>query len=209
MDQRCPEAVREAQLPARSQHLPSGRSRIMIFTSPHPPVEIPETTLTSFVLQRAEQNAAKVAITDVSGDREYTYGQLASAVRRAAGGLHARGFGKGDVLAMLTPNVPEYPIAFHAAALAGGTVVALNPLDTTDDLASRLNEAGASLLVTLPSELAQATALAGRAAQGNRPGQPDRGRGDPGIRGGRGRNVVQLAARPRRRAARAADRPGA
>jgi acyl-CoA synthetase (AMP-forming)/AMP-acid ligase II len=134
----------------------------MIFTSPHPPVEIPETTLTSFVLQRAEQNAAKVAITDVSGDREYTYGQLASAVRRAAGGLHARGFGKGDVLAMLTPNVPEYPIAFHAAALAGGTVVALNPLDTTDDLASRLNEAGASLLVTLPSELAKATALASR-----------------------------------------------
>ena len=134
----------------------------MIFTSPHPPVHVPETTLTSFVLQRAEQNAAKVAIADVSGQREYTYGELASAVRRAASGLHARGFGKGDVLAMLAPNVPEYPIAFHAAAMAGGTVVVLNPLDTMDDLAAHLNEVGASLLVTLPSELAKATALVSR-----------------------------------------------
>jgi acyl-CoA synthetase (AMP-forming)/AMP-acid ligase II len=134
----------------------------MIFTSPHPPVHVPETTLTSFVLQRAEQNAAKVAIADVSGEREYTYAELASAVRRAASGLHARGFGKGDVLAMLAPNVPEYPIAFHAAAMAGGTVVVLNPLDTMDDLAAHLNEVGASLLVTLPSELAKATALASR-----------------------------------------------
>lgn len=127
-----------------------------------PDVEIPETSLTAFVLRKAEQYGDTVATVDFTGDNEYTFAELAAAVRRVAAGLHARGFGKGDVLAMLAPNVPEYPIAFHAAALAGGTVVALNPLDTADDIVDRLNEAGARLLVTVPAEVAKATALIGR-----------------------------------------------
>jgi acyl-CoA synthetase (AMP-forming)/AMP-acid ligase II len=134
----------------------------MIFTSPHPPVDVPATSFTSFVLRRAEQYADRVAIVDVTGGHAYTYGELAAAVPRAAAGLHARGFRKGDVLAMLTPNVPEYPIAFHAAAMAGGTVMVLNPLDTTEDLANHLNEAGARFLLTLPSDVAKATTLTAR-----------------------------------------------
>jgi acyl-CoA synthetase (AMP-forming)/AMP-acid ligase II len=134
----------------------------MIFTGPHPPLHIPEISLTAFALQRAEQYPDKVATVDISGEHEYTYGELVSAVRGVAGGLHARGFGKGDVLAILAPNVPEYPIAFHAAALAGGTVTMLNPLDTADDLTTLLNETGARLLLTVPSEVAKVAALTGR-----------------------------------------------
>lgn len=132
----------------------------MILAGPRVPV--PELSFTSYVLQGAEQYAAKVATVDATGGNRYTYSELASAVRQAASGLHARGFRKGDVFAMLAPNVPEYPIAFHAAALAGGTVVVLNPLDTTDELATHLNEAGACFLVTVPAELAKATALTAR-----------------------------------------------
>ncbi|WP_367138198.1 AMP-binding protein [Saccharothrix sp. HUAS TT1] len=127
-----------------------------------PSVEIPDRTLTAFVLERAEQHGDTVAVVDHLGKGERTFTELVAEVRRTAAGLHARGFGKGDVVAMLSPNVPEYPIAFHAAALVGCTVVALNPLDTADDLADRLNESGARLLVTAPSEVAKATALVGR-----------------------------------------------
>ncbi|RKT87204.1 Acyl-CoA synthetase (AMP-forming)/AMP-acid ligase II [Saccharopolyspora antimicrobica] len=132
----------------------------MIFSGERVPV--PDMSLTSYVLQRAEHNAARVAAVDVAGENAHTYGELASAVRRAATGLHARGFRKGDVLAMLTPNVPEYPIAFHAAAVAGGTVMVLNPLDTTDELVGHLNDAGARFLVVLPSEAARAGELRAR-----------------------------------------------
>ncbi|TML30785.1 MAG: 4-coumarate--CoA ligase family protein [Actinobacteria bacterium] len=131
----------------------------MIFTSPRPSVDVPDTSVTSFVLQRAELYAARIAVVDVTGETGYTFGELATAVRRTAAGLRARGFGKGDVLAVLAPNVPEYPIVFHAAALAGGTVVLLNPLDLADDLVSHLTEAGARLLVTVPGEVAKVTAL--------------------------------------------------
>jgi len=131
----------------------------MIFTGPRPRIAVPEISFTSFVLRRAEQYSDRVAAVDVAGESQYTYGELVSTARRAAGGLQARGFRKGDVLAMLSPNVPEYPMAFHAAALAGGTVMMLNPLDTADDLAAHLNDAEARFLVTVPSEVAKATAL--------------------------------------------------
>lgn len=134
----------------------------MIFTGPHPPVAVPDTSFTSFVLEHAERYPTRVATVDIAGERPYTYAELAAAVRRVAGGLQARGFRPGDVLAMLAPNVPEYPIAFHAAATAGGSVVALNPLDTADDLATHLNESGARFVLTMPSEVEKATALATR-----------------------------------------------
>ncbi|MFY1636749.1 AMP-binding protein [Solwaraspora sp. WMMB335] len=125
-------------------------------------VDVPELPLPSFVLQRAEQYGDRLAAIDVSGGDGYTYRQLAVMVRRLAGGLHNRGFGKGDVLAMLTPNVPEYPIVVHAASMVGGTVVLLNPIDTLDDLATHLIEAGAKLLVTAPADVSKATALTAR-----------------------------------------------
>ena len=46
---------------------------------------------------------------------------------RGDGGLAALGFGKGDVLGILAPNIPEYAIVFHAVATTGGTITTINP----------------------------------------------------------------------------------
>lgn len=91
-----------------------------VFTSPLPDVEIPNTALTPFVFQHAAALADKTALVEGMSGRSYTYGQLYGAVKKAAGGLAARGFGKGDVLAILAPNIPEYAIVFHAVATLGG-----------------------------------------------------------------------------------------
>lgn len=125
-------------------------------------IGIPDLSLPAFVLQQAEHYGDRMALVDVSGGDGYTYRQLVATVHRLAAGLHARGLRKGDVLAVLAPNVPEYPIVVLAASLAGGTVVALNPIDTLDDLAGHLTDAGAKLLVTVPSEVPKATALTTR-----------------------------------------------
>ncbi|MEV8442897.1 AMP-binding protein [Actinosynnema sp. NPDC051121] len=127
-----------------------------------PDVELPRTSLTSFVLRHAQEHGSRIATMDVSGRTSYTFAELASQVRRAARGLREMGFRKGDVLAILAPNVPEYPIAYHAAALAGGIVVAVNPLDTSDDLVDRLEEAGARFLVTVPHEMPKVRAFLDR-----------------------------------------------
>ena len=57
--------------------------------------------------------------------------ELYDDIRRLAGGLASRGFGPGDVLAIMAPNMPEYAVLFHGAAMAGGTVTTINPTYTT------------------------------------------------------------------------------
>ena len=123
----------------------------MIFKSPHPDVLIPDVALSPFVLGKADRLAGKVAIVDAASGRSYTYGQIADGVRRLAAGLHARGFRKGDVLAIMSPNLPEYPIAFHGVATAGGVNTTLNPTYTADEIAFQLNDSRARLLITIPS----------------------------------------------------------
>ena len=80
-----------------------------------------------------------------------------------AAGLTARGFGKGDVLALSSPNLPEYALALYGAMAAGGAVTGANPLLTAGELAGQLADAGASLLVTVPPFLDTALAAAERA----------------------------------------------
>ncbi|HEX8204858.1 MAG TPA: 4-coumarate--CoA ligase family protein [Solirubrobacteraceae bacterium] len=122
----------------------------MPIRSPYPDVTIPETALTPFVLQRAEELGDKPALIDGPSGRELSYADLARGIRRFAGGLKARGFGKGDTLAILLPNTPHYAIAFHGTAWAGGTVTTVNPVYNVDEICHQLSDAGARFLVTYP-----------------------------------------------------------
>jgi len=120
----------------------------MIHRSPLPDVEIPDLPLTSYVLAGAQGD--KPALIDGGSGRTLTYAGLDSAVRSLAGGLVARGFGKGDVLALMAPNVPEYAVVFHGAAMAGGIVTTINPTYTETELNTQLRDSGARILVTIP-----------------------------------------------------------
>jgi len=133
-----------------------------IFKSPFPDATIPETALTPFVLRKAEHLGNKPALIDGISGRTITYQQLAEAIRRVAASLHQRGFGKSDVLAIYSPNIPEYAIAFHAAAALGGIVTTANPLYTPDELAHQLNDSAAKFLVTVPPFLEKAQKAAER-----------------------------------------------
>ncbi|HEY1420696.1 MAG TPA: 4-coumarate--CoA ligase family protein [Candidatus Dormibacteraeota bacterium] len=134
----------------------------MIFQSPHPDVHIPDVALTPFVFGKANRLAGKVAIVEAGSGRSYTYGQLATGVQRLAAGLHARGFHKGDVLAIMSPNLPEYPIAFHGVATAGGVNTTLNPTYTADEIAFQLNDSRARLLLTVPPLVGKAQEAAAK-----------------------------------------------
>src|SRR5688572_28823391 len=133
-----------------------------IFRSRWPDVEIPETPLAPFVLRRAAELGTKTALVDGASGRSYTYSQLADAVHRVAYGLIRRGFGKGDVFAIYSPNLPEYAFAFFGVALLGGVVTTINPLATAEELAAQLRDAGASRLVTVATFLEKALEAAGQ-----------------------------------------------
>ncbi len=135
----------------------------MIFRAPEPDVVIPDVALTPFLFERTASLGDKPAFIDGPTGRTLTYRGWAEGVRRAAAGLSARGFRKGDVLAIYSPNLPEYAIAFHAVSLLGGVVTTINPVYTAAELQHQLEDAGARVLVTVPPCLEKA-APAARAA---------------------------------------------
>ncbi len=132
----------------------------MPFTSPFPDVEIPDMPITPFVLRHADALGDKPAIIDGPTGRTLTFAQLKAGIHATAGGLAARGFGKGDVLAILAPNLPEYAVAFHGVAMTGGTVTTINPTYTPHEVADQVTDSGASIILTVPMFMETARAAA-------------------------------------------------
>jgi len=139
----------------------------MIVRGPYPEIAIPDVPLTPFVLEQAERRGDKPALIDGPTGRAVSYRELAESVRRVAAGLWARGFRKGEVFAIYSPNLPEYAIAFHAVSLIGGIVTTVNPLYTTEELATQLRDTEAKYLLTVPPLLEKAREAAHRAGVPN------------------------------------------
>ncbi|HKO98044.1 MAG TPA: 4-coumarate--CoA ligase family protein [Pyrinomonadaceae bacterium] len=132
----------------------------MIFRGPFPQLTIPEVSVTDFVFQKAGALGEKPALIEGPSGRTYSYSKLRDLISRVASSLAARGFKKGDVFGILSPNLPEYGIAFHAVALLGGISTLVNPLYTEPEVAHQLKDAGAKFLVTVPQCLEKAKAAA-------------------------------------------------
>jgi acyl-CoA synthetase (AMP-forming)/AMP-acid ligase II len=128
----------------------------MIFRSPYPDVTIPDVAYPDFVLARARERTESPVLVDGPSGRALTGAQVAGAARRVASALARRGFRKGDVLAIYSPNLPEYAIAFHGPAMVGGIVTTANPLYTAGELGHQLRDTGATYLVTVPPFLDKA-----------------------------------------------------
>ena len=130
----------------------------MIYTSERTDfkLEIPDVSITEYALRHADRLADKPALIDGPSGRTLTYGQLAGGIKKVAGGLYARGFRKGDVLAIYCPNMPEYALVFNAVASVGGINTTVNPLYTAAELAKQLNDSKAKFLVTVPPFLDKA-----------------------------------------------------
>src|SRR5436190_24005185 len=132
----------------------------MIFRSPHPDVAVPDVALQRFVLREAAQRGDKPALIDGPSGRGLTYAGRAAADDRLAAGLAARGFGKGEVLGLFMPNLPEFALAFHGTLTAGGVVTTVNSLATVQDAEYQLRNARARFLITVAPFLDRAAPAA-------------------------------------------------
>ena len=124
----------------------------MIF-SPHEAVTIPETSLAEYVLGRAHEFGNKPALIDGLSGRTISYDELVDKTRRLATGLARHGFQRGDVLAIFSPNSPEYVLAFLAVAMLGGATAMVPPLFTDEEVRTQLADSQADYLMTIPQLL--------------------------------------------------------
>ncbi|WP_280153229.1 long-chain-fatty-acid--CoA ligase [Piscinibacter sp. XHJ-5] len=79
--------------------------------------------------------------------KSITFGQVDDLSRAFAAYLQAQGFDKGDRIAIMMPNVPQYPVAVAAILRAGYVVVNVNPLYTPRELEHQLKDSGAKAIV--------------------------------------------------------------
>ena len=81
-------------------------------------------------------------------DRTISYADFGRRVTAFAAGLLRLGIAKGDRVALYLPNCPAQPTALFAVTRIGAIVVNLSPLDAERELAHKLHDSGARLLIT-------------------------------------------------------------
>ncbi len=82
--------------------------------------------------------------------RTWSYAEFRSAIRRFAGGLHARGVRPGQRLLIHFDNCPEFMVAWLGCAYAGVISVTTNSCSTRDELAYYVRHSGVVGAVTQP-----------------------------------------------------------
>ena len=144
----------------RLQPLSHGRQWLRLHStaaacpSPYSDVRIPDdTTLPDFVLSRTFRYGDRPALVDHVSGRVLTYEQLGRQAWRVACALQERGLRKGERVALLAPNMPEFPVALLGVTMAGGVVTPVNPSCTTKELQHQVSDAGARYLFTTPELL--------------------------------------------------------
>jgi long-chain acyl-CoA synthetase len=78
-----------------------------------------------------------------------TFGQVDDLSRAFAAYLQSLGLERGDRVAIMLPNVPQYPVAVAGILRAGYVVVNVNPLYTPRELEHQLKDSGAKAIVII------------------------------------------------------------
>ena len=102
-------------------------------------------SLVALVEEACRKYAERTAF--ISMGQELSYAELDARSREFAGWLQARGLGKGDRVALMMPNLLQYPVALVGALRAGCVVVNCNPLYTPRELEHQLKDSGATAIV--------------------------------------------------------------
>jgi 4-coumarate--CoA ligase len=132
-----------------------------MFRSPFPDEIIPKVSVYDFLFaDLSDEDAARVALVDGSSGAETTYRQLLGQIDGIAGALAAHGVKVGDVVGLLSPNLPVFASVFHGILRAGATATTINALYTPEEITTQLRDSGATVLFTISPMLPQAKAAA-------------------------------------------------
>ncbi len=105
------------------------------------------SSLVALIDDSLRTHAAKTAYKFM--DASFSFGAIDDASRALAAWLQSTGLQRGDRVALMMPNVPQYPVAVAAVLRAGLVVVNVNPLYTPRELEHQLKDSGAKAIIIL------------------------------------------------------------
>jgi len=110
-----------------------------------PDVEIPQQSAAETFNEATEKWKDRTAI--IFYGRKISYRELRDHVDRFATALHALGVKKGDKVALLLLNSPQFIIAYFGALKAGATLTAISPLSVSREIKYQIEDTGARIIV--------------------------------------------------------------
>src|ERR1017187_6132421 len=105
----------------------------------------PTTTLPQLLEQTAAKSSRATAL--VYFGATISYEQLQDHVNRLAAGLQALGVEKGDRVALMMPNCPQFVISYFGALRAGAIVTATSSMYTAREVAHQWHDAGVKAVI--------------------------------------------------------------
>lgn len=103
------------------------------------------TSLAHFFTHICQLHGSKTAFINLG--TELSYSQLLTRAQQLCFGLHHLGIQPGDRVALMMPNILQYPVSVFGTLMAGAVVVNTNPLYTARELRHQLQDAGARVLI--------------------------------------------------------------
>ncbi|WP_347489722.1 long-chain-fatty-acid--CoA ligase [Desulfoscipio sp. XC116] len=110
-------------------------------------INIDPKPLHTLVFESAGKHPKKTAM--IFYGHKISYGQLAGCVVRVASALYELGLRKGDRIAVMLPNCPDFVFAYYAAMSLGGIVVNTNPMYVEREIEHQVNDSGSKMIITL------------------------------------------------------------
>jgi len=150
-------ATTETSIPGARPWLKSYPSGVPAAIGP-----LADKSLGEFLVNACRRNAARPAFACMG--RSMSYGELDEKSAAFAGFLQSRGLAKGTRVALMMPNVLQYPVAMMGILRAGCVVVNVNPLYTPRELEHQLKDSGAEAIVILENFAATLDAAVARTA---------------------------------------------
>ncbi|MEK7293591.1 MAG: AMP-binding protein, partial [Nitrospirota bacterium] len=116
---------------------------------PHvsPTLSYPEEPLPHLLARSAARFPDRPAI--LFYGRVIQYRELDGMVNRFAQALLRMGIGKGSVVGIMLPNLPQTVVAFYGSLRAGATVTMFNPLYVEPEIRQQVTDSGCETLLTL------------------------------------------------------------
>ena len=105
------------------------------------------SSLVALMEEAFSKHAGKVAYSFMG--KELSFAEVDAQSRAFAAYLQSLGLQRGDRVALMMPNIPQYPVAVAAVLRAGFVVVNVNPLYTARELEHQLKDSGAKAIVII------------------------------------------------------------
>ena len=110
-------------------------------------IEIPDNTLVDYLAKAVDESGSKVFINYFN--RKINFSDFNNSVKQCVSGMQKQGVNKGDRIALVLPNMPQFLIAYWAALSIGAIVVLINPVLSAREIKAQIEIVNSKMVIVL------------------------------------------------------------